>query len=427
MQSAAELVGVGRNSLNLDHKHVAVIGAGVAGLTAADILAGWGLRVSLFEKTPFLGGHAIQLNCKATDACVKCGACVADDKLRRATRHPQVEIHTGTQIDAISGGQPYQIAYRTHSPMVNAEKCDGCGICFEKCPVAGAISQGHAPHGRPYVAIRRDLCRYFDHAACTQCREACPQGAIVLSSQAPSVTLQADAILLSTGFRPYDPVDKPYGFGLFPNVITSLDAERLLREHTVMQRPSDGRPAERIAFVQCVGSRDARLGHPWCSKICCGSSLRMARLIQSRQEDAQITCFYIDVQTFGKDFQPVYRSISNNINMIRAIPGDIFRTDTDQLEVIYSDPQGNASTEAVFDIVVLSVGLLPAEGNGTMARTLEWTLDESGFLPHHGSDRHPAPQGIFTAGTATGPMTIAESVSSAEKSVYDMLRYLVAS
>ena len=413
--------------MKIDHKHVAIIGAGVTGLTAADALAGWGVHVSLFEKTPFLGGHAIQLNCKATDACVKCGACVAEDKLLRATRHPHVAIYTGTQIETISGQRPYRIAYRTHSPLVNADQCDGCGICFDKCPVPGAIVQGHAARIEPNVAIRRDLCRYFDDASCTLCRDACPQGAIGLSSQSLAGKMQADAVLVATGFTTYDPIDKPYGYGLFPNVITSLEAERRLREHMVMKRPSDGRPAGRIAFIQCVGSRDARLGHPWCSKICCGSSLRMARLIQTRQKDVQITCFYIDIQTFGKDFKPFYRSARDNIAMIRAIPGDILRTATDELEVVYFDPQSHASKESLFDIVVLSVGLLPAEDNGPVARILDWTPDESGFLPHHGSERHPAPEGVFTAGAALGPMTIAESVSSAEKTVYDMTRYLTAS
>lgn len=153
----------------------------------------------------------------------------------------------------------------------------------------------------------------------------------------------------------------------------------------------------------------------------------MARLIQSRQQDVQITCFYIDVQTFGKDFQPIYRSVCDNITMIRAIPGDVLKTDTDELEVVYFDPQSHTSKESLFDIVVLSVGLLPAGDNQPMARLLGWTPDQSGFLPHHGSDRHPAPEGIFTAGAAMGPMTIAESVSSAEKTVYDVIRYLTDS
>jgi heterodisulfide reductase subunit A len=413
--------------MDIDHKHVAVIGGGVAGLTAADALAGWGVQVSLFEKTPFLGGHAIQLTCKATDACVKCGACVAEEKLHQVTRNPNVEIHTGTQIDAVSGRNPFQIAYRTHSPLVNADRCNGCGICFEKCPVPGAILQGQAPRVGPYVAIRRDLCRFFDNAACSLCRDTCPQGAIDLSHRAQTATMLADAILVATGFSPYNPSDKPYGYGRFPNVITSLDAERRLREHAGMKRPSDGRSAGRIAFVQCVGSRDAQLGHPWCSKICCGSSLRMARLIQSRQKDVQISFFYIDVQTFGKDFQSFYRNARENIRMIRAIPGDVLRTDTDELKVIYFDPQTRASEEAVFDVVVLSVGLLPASDNGRTARILDWAAAESGFMPNHASRRQPAPVGIFSGGAATGPMTIAESVGSAEKTVFDMVRYLTAS
>ncbi|WP_319407363.1 4Fe-4S binding protein [uncultured Desulfosarcina sp.] len=248
--------------MNLENKHVVVIGSGVAGLTAVDALATWGAQVSLIEKTPFLGGHAIQLNCKATDACVKCGACVAEDRLLRATRHPHVAIYPGTQIETVGGPPPYRIAYRTHSPMVNADRCNGCGICIQKCPVPGAILQGRAPRVGSYVAIRRDLCRYFDNAACSLCRDICPRGAITLRSRARSGSLQADAIFLATGFAPYNPSDKPYGYGRFQNVITSLDAERLLREHAVMKRPSDGRPAVHIAFIQCVGSRDAQSGHP---------------------------------------------------------------------------------------------------------------------------------------------------------------------
>ena len=143
--------------MNAERNHVAVIGGGVAGLTAADELAGWGIAVSLFEQAPSLGGHAIQLGCKATDACVKCGACVAQDKLLRATRRANVNIHTNTTIEAISGQAPYQIRYGSHS-----------------------------------------------------------------SAEARPGEIHADAILVATGFAPYDPSDKPYGYGQFQNVITSL-------------------------------------------------------------------------------------------------------------------------------------------------------------------------------------------------------------
>ena len=313
--------------MNADHNHVAVIGGGVAGLTAADALAAWGLRVSLFEKAPSLGGHAVQLGCKATDACVKCGACVAEDKLRRATRRTNVAVYTRARIEAITGQGPYQIRYS-----------------YE------------------------------------------------VSGKARSEEIQADAILVATGFRTFDPSGKPYGYGQFQNVITSLEAERLLRENRLMKRPSDDRMAKRMAFIQCVGSRDERLGHNWCSKICCGSSMRMARLIQSRQE-TQIAFFYIDLQTFGKDFQCVYQSARENIEMIRAVPGDIVKSDTDELEVIYFDPQTHASAEALFDVVVLSVGLVPSDDNPRLAQLLDLTTDDSGFLPPAGNDRNPVPAG----------------------------------
>lgn len=401
-----------------------MVGAGVAGMTAAVDLARAGVKVTLFEKTPFLGGHAIQLNCKATDTCVKCGACVAEEKLLQVTQQPNVDVMAGAQIGSISGRGPYHLAYQIHSPLVNADQCNGCGICFQKCPVPGTILQGHATRVGAYVAIRRELCRYFENAACTLCRDACPQGAIKLSEQAQPAELDADAILMATGFAPYNPSAKPYGYGRFQNVVTSLDAERLLREHTVMRRPSDGRVARRIAFIQCVGSRDTQLGHTWCSKICCGSSLRMARLVQSRQNDVQVTFFYIDVQTFGKDFHSFFDKVRDKMVMIRALPGDIVKTDQDELKALFFDPDTHTSSEALFDVVVLSVGLLPPGENEHNAGLLSWPLDDTGFMCSYDNPQNKAPAGIFTAGTAIGPMSIADSVGSAEKSVFDIIRYL---
>ncbi|HSO20465.1 MAG TPA: FAD-dependent oxidoreductase [Desulfosarcina sp.] len=409
--------------MNAVQKHVAVIGAGVAGLTAADALAERGLRVSLIEKTPFLGGHAVQLNCKATDACVKCGACVAEEKLRRAVHDPGIGIFTGTEIETVTGENDFRLSYRTHSPLVNADRCNGCGICLQKCPVPGAILQGRAPRVGAYVAIRRDLCRFFDHAACTVCRDICPQRAIQLDSGALKGEMTVDAILVATGFSTYNPGGKPYGYGKFPDVVTSLDAERMLRDAVVLKRPSDGRPVKRLAFIQCVGSRDASLGHLWCSKICCGSSLRMARLIQSRQADVQITFFYIDVQTFGRDFADVYPQITQKLTMVRAIPGEITKNAADGLEVVYFDPATHESRQAGVDVVILSVGLVPPADNRRLAGLLGVTTAENGFMPSREGDGG-IPPGIFFAGSALGPMSIAESIGSAEKTAFDMLRYL---
>ena len=410
--------------MHLHGKHVAIIGAGVAGLSAAGDLAEWGVDVSLFEKTPFLGGHAIQLGCKAAPDCVQCGACMAEDKLLKARSNKKVTVYTGVQIESVCPDDSIQLRYSLNSPLINAEKCNGCGICLQKCPVPGAILQGHSPRMGPYVAIRRDLCRFFDHAACTLCRDTCPQKAIALTAGSRSGAAHVDAILAATGFAPYNPSAKPYGYGRFQNVMTSLDVERRLRTQVVLTRPSDGKPVERMAFIHCVGSRDAALGHSWCSKICCGSALRMARLIRSRQPGVQITSFYMDVQTFGKDFNTFYPAVQEEIEMVRAIPGDILCSEDGDLQAVYFDAKERKSVEAIFDMIVLSVGLTPPPDNVGLAKILHWPLDSSGFMMSHRAAAASNPPGVFMAGAAIGPMSIAESISSSEQAVWDIVRYL---
>lgn len=150
----------------------------------------------------------------------------------------------------------------------------------------------------------------------------------------------------------------------------------------------------------------------------------MARLVQSRQSDVHVTFFYIDVQTFGKDFRRYYSRVRDNVEMIRAIPGDIIKTEQDELKALYFDPDSNAASEALFDVVVLSVGMLPIGDHGNLSRMLNWPLDKTGFIYSHDNPQNKAPAGIYSAGSALGPMSIAESISSAEKAVFDIIRYL---
>jgi heterodisulfide reductase subunit A len=340
----------------LEDKTVLVVGGGIAGLAAASKLAAADVRAVLVEKSAFLGGHAVQYACKATDACVKCGACVVEEKRRRAHRDPRIEVAAASRvIDASRNG------------------AGGHRVVIEK------QTDGESPREK---------------------------------------TLQADAVIIATGFKPFDPADKPYGHPHFDNVLTHLELDRILREKHLPFRPSDERLPQKIAFVQCVGSRDAKLGHLWCSKVCCASALRMARLIKFRRPETDITIFYIDIQTFGKEFDPYFRLLKKELHLARALPADIFRTAEDRLRVVYFNPGEDQSREDLFDMVVLAVGITPSDDNRSLADLFQLTPAESGFL--EGSDEN----GVFVAGTAGGPMSIAESVSSAGRAAQRAVTYL---
>jgi len=239
-----------------------------------------------------------------------------------------------------------------------------------------------------------------------------------------SHSCETDAIIVASGFSPFNPAGKPYGYGRFDNVITNLDLETVLRKHSLVTRPSDDKAPEKIAFIQCVGSRDAKLNHLWCSRVCCGSALRMASLIRSRQPETGVTLFYMDIQTFGRDFQRFFNKVKNDVRMIRAIPGDVFKTEDDQLRLTYFDSAASEPKEEIFDLIALSVGLTPGTDLARLAAQLNIELSDSGFVstPEKGSGTHE--DGVFAAGTVLGPMSIAESVASAGKAARDVVEYL---
>jgi len=409
--------------LNFQDSAVAVVGGGVTGLTAAELLARRGIAVTLMEKSPFLGGHAAQLACKAIDACVQCGACVVEEKLRQVGRVPGITVWSGAHIDAVQGTTPLTIGYHRHTFGVDRTKCDGCGQCLEHCPAAGALVRGRGADLMPVVAVRRELCHFYADESCRRCQEACPQGAIDLAEVEQRGRLTADAVLVATGFTPFDPTPKPYGYGRFKNVVTLLDLEHRLRRQTLLTRPSDDAPPQRMAYIQCVGSRDTQLGHNWCSQICCASALRQARLIRARQPQIDITLFYIDLQTVGQPFQSGPDADADGLHRVRNIPADIIEKAGGELAVIYFDPRTRCSSEDRFDMVVLSVGMTPAADNHRLADHFGLVLAESGFLSRAPAANSPA-RGIFCAGAVQGPMRIAESVRDASRAAGEIISYL---
>jgi heterodisulfide reductase subunit A2 len=405
-------------------KTVTVIGSGVAGLSAALALAKFDISVDIIEKSDFAGGHAIRFACKATTECVKCGACIVEEKLGQAVKDPRIRILTGSRIENISKKERYVICLNQKPVYINAQKCSVCGVCLQQCPQEGAIVGGVSSNQSPFFVINEKECLYMKDQSCRRCQELCPEKAITLDARADQVTCEADAVVLATGFSPFNPRNKPYGYGVFKNVVTNMELEDMMRREGQIVRPSDGQPAQKIAFIQCVGSRDAKLGHLWCSKICCGSALRMAGLIKTRQPGSEICFFYIDIQTFGKDFGPFYQRIQEEVRMIRSIPGDIFETPEGRLRVYYAAHETHETLEEIFDCVVLSVGLQPCKESRDIAGQLDLKGSSSDFIKSTDIESQSSNNGVFSAGTVSGPMSIAESIASAGEASLKIIKYL---
>ncbi len=403
---------------------VLVIGGGVAGLTVASDLADLDIDVEIVEQSDFPGGHAIQYTCKATDQCVKCGACMVEEKLDRVVQNPKIKLMAGARVQEVSKSKDFSVTLLKKPVFIDPEKCSNCGLCFEKCPENGAVTKGFSKNHTPFYAISSEKCLYLKDQSCTVCREACPEGAIDLDAGETTEPTHANAVILATGFTPFNPVSKPYGYGKFENVITNLEMERMLRTDGRALKPSNGVEAGSIAFIQCVGSRDAKLNHLWCSKVCCGSALRMAGLVKARQPEIQVTFFYMDVQTFGRDFDEFYAKIRKDVRLIRAIPGDIYPAVNDQLRVTFLDNTSSETFQEEFDLVVLSVGMTPCQGIQETTETLKLQLAETGFVEQADKGGLTSEKGIFTAGSVTGPMSIPESIASAGKTAFEVAKYL---
>lgn len=400
-------------------KNVIVIGGGVAGLSAALEMAERGVHVDLVERDDFFGGHAIRFACKATDQCVKCGACMVEKKLRLAVENPAIRLLAGSHVEKVERDGRFQVALSQKPMYIDVDKCTACGLCYRECPQA-AVRHGYSASTLPFFAIDQDRCLYVKDQSCERCQEICPERAISLERRPVALSCEADAIVVATGFSPFNPVDKPYGYGKFGNVVTSLEMEDMLRERGGPVRPQDGQAVGKMAFIQCVGSRDASVGHLWCSRICCGTSLRMARMLKHRHPKIEVTFFYIDIQTFGKDFDSVYGTVQEEMRLVRAIPGDIYEGDNGRLQVTWLDTTGSESVQEDFDLAVLSVGLMPCDGTQSVAGLLK--LQPADWENPFGQSF--SPEGVFTAGTVAGPMGIADSIADAGRAAWQVAGYL---
>lgn len=407
--------------INISNKQVIVIGGGIAGLSASLDLANLDIQVVLIEKSDFLGGHGIQYTCKATDRCVKCGACLIETKLNQVIQHPNISTLLSSRIRNVEKQNRFSLSVEQNPQYIDANKCNCCGICVDQCPEQGALQKGYSKNNRPFLAVCKSSCRHLRGDSCTTCQDVCPERAIHLSAEKKTLSIEGDAIIVATGFNVIDPKNKPYGYKRFQNVITNLELERMFRQTGRFQRPSDSKIPKKIGFIQCVGSRDAKLGHLWCSRVCCGSSIRMANKIKHMHPDSEITIFYIDIQSFGKDYSEFIRTVKDKIRWVRTIPADIIEVENNRLQVSYFSSE---SVEEDYDVIVLSVGLIPRSENENLLHQLDIKIPEIEYSKYFQKGDVSFGNGIFGAGSLTAPMGIADAVTSSSEAVLNAILYL---
>lgn len=369
-----------------------VIGGGIAGLTAAWELSRQNINVELVEKSCFLGGHSIGFTCKATDTCKQCGACSVEEMLANVVNEPLITVHLRTEV-------------------VGFEKTDGFSVSLAKSPVDAVAPQnilkGFSRHNTPLYVVAGDV-------------DGAPEGAVNIDTLGSEGNVMVNAVVVATGYTPFDPNRKStYGYDKWDNVITGLDLENIIRENGSLVRPTDGEKPKRIAFIQCVGSRDERLGNLWCSEVCCPYAMRMAGVAKKADPEAEISMFYIDIQNSGKEFPVFYEKMKEDIRFVRTIPVDIYPLEGDRLELRHMvEEEGTPSSEQ-FDLVVLSVGIMPGMDTAKISEMLNIPVNQDGFL---GADDLDA--GVFVAGTAGGPGSIAATIAGAGNVALATMNYL---
>ncbi len=395
---------------------IVVVGGGIAGVSAALEAAEAGYDVTIVERNPYLGGRVAQLYKYFPKLCPP--YCGLEINLRRLKDNPRVRFYTMAEVARVSGRPGnFEVTLRLKPRYVN-DRCTACAACTAVCPqerpdafnfAMGKTKAIYLSHDLAFpmkYAIDAESCRLSE---CARCVAACPYDAIDLAMQPKSVTLKAGAIVVATGWDPYDArrLDN-LGAGGLADVITNVAMERLAAANGPtggrIVRPSDGREVMSAAFVQCAGSRDHNhLGY--CSAICCLASLKQAVYLCERNPKARADIFYIDLRTPGTYEFFAQKVFSNE--RITATKGKVARIGLDQAGgQLVVEAEKIASAEKLrlaVDLVVLATGMVPSLAGGGIAGMP--APDSDGFMSEG--------EGIFAAGCAKGPLDVASTVQDA--------------
>ncbi|MDO5835070.1 MAG: CoB--CoM heterodisulfide reductase iron-sulfur subunit A family protein [Methanobacterium sp.] len=406
-----------------------VIGGGVAGIQSALDLADMGFKTYLVEKQPTIGGRMAQLD--KTFPTLDCSMCILAPKTVDAGKHENIELISFAEVKEVHGyiGN-FQVVIEKKPRYVIEDICTGCGSCSEVCPIEmpnyfdegmGMVKATYIPFPQavPLVAtIDKDYC-----IDCKLCDQACGNGAIDHDQKAERIEIDVGTIIVATGYDPYDPTEKKeWSYADAENVITGLELERLINASGPTMgkvlKPSDGEKPKSVAFIQCVGSRDAQIDKPYCSRVCCMYAMKNAQLIKDKMPDTDVAIYYMDIRAFGKGFEEFYQRSQEKygIKFIRGRPANVLVNPDDTLSIRAEDSLLGKVTEYNYDMVVLSVGLQPPEGAEELRQTIGLSKSADGFLMEAHPKLRPVDtltDGVYLAGVSQGPKDIPDAVAQA--------------
>jgi heterodisulfide reductase subunit A2 len=418
------------------HPDVLVIGGGIAGIEAALTVADAGNKVWLVEKEPTIGGHMAQFD--KTFPTLDCSACILTPKMNDVGFHPNIEMLTYSEVVDVEGfiGN-FDVKVNTRARYVDHDKCTGCGLCTEKCPVKvdSEFDCGLDKRRSVYTpfpqavpnkpVIDKETCTYFLKGKCRLCERLCEPGAINFEDTDKTTEFKVGSIVVATGFDFYNGAAmQELGHGKYDNVYSALEFERLNNASGPTEgevTTVDGRNPEAVAILHCVGSRDKN-HQEYCSRVCCMYSLKFAHLVHERT-GADVYNFYIDIRSPGKMYEEFYDRIRDEgVHFIRgkaAQVTDIAVSDEEKgkLVVVAENTLTQKLVRVPVDMVVLSPGMQAKPSSMAISKVLKCSTDKDGWF----IEKHPklapiatATDGVFLAGCCQGPKDIPDSVAQGQ-------------
>ncbi len=419
---------------------VLVAGAGISGIKSAIELAEIGYKVILTDSSTQVGGILSKLDYQfPTDHCGMCRMLPmvgreysSDYCMRKSLFHENIEILPFTEIQSVEGdGGNYTVELIKKARYINSDVCNELGKCIDVCPVEvdDEFNHGLTKRKAIYKSIPHNVPNLLlvDMDSCTKCGECvnvCSSNAINLEAKDEVETRKVHSIILASGVKLYNTKEHEdaKSYTVSPDVVSSLAFERMLSgtgtyKDGEILRPSDGKPAKKIAWIQCMGSRNKRQGRDYCSSVCCMFALKEAVLAKEKGgADVESTIFYMDMRTFGKGFQRYKDNAvdDHGVRLVRCRVQDVIREPDGSLRVRYFDPDTNEFFIEHYDIVVLSTGQIPYGDHKKWADLVGAELTPQGLLAteQYSKIKLEGKTGMYMCGSLMGLTDISEAMSS---------------